>query len=829
MSLQITPAYLDLEYNAPDSSYKKVVRLATTADLAASTFSAGVITGYARAPAAISTTSTAASTTLTVGSTATVKTGAVISVASAFVPAGLTVTVASATTLTLSAATRVMTTTAASGSGTVATLTFAAQTYAPYAVGASIVVAGVTPADYNGTFTVTECTTTTVSYSSATTGAQTVAGTVTQTVAAGTANLTFINTIAALTIDSVATVLNDRVLVKDQRTVGGITDATAAKQNGIYRVTAIGSTTVAWSLARTQDADASTDLDSAIVNVSVGTANFGKTYKTRFAGTSTLNTTEMYWNRIVGVNSSSLAAVPTTAVGVHLGTDTETLMFKVGAVTDLAMNALGITTVQATGASTYTRASTLYIAGAPVASTNATITTPYSLYIAGGNTYLAGTLATGSTINGLTLSSTAVTSAAATALNVTTGTTGVLTLDSGSTGAVNLGNNANAKTVTIGNVTGATAVNINAGTGGVNIGSTLKVTGTAITAGTFNASATTPTLTTRLNYEGYLYPTYINLIGSADTAAAATHYFVETATDGYVRPKLLANVKTEIVTTAAVNSAAATTVGTVTSGIWNAGAVTSSGSITSATYTSTAALSLDSATTNALNIGTGANAKTITIGNSTGATAVAVNTGTGGITATMYTAATNTAAQVLTIDHQTSGTPAVGIGSAITFKTETAAANTEIGMIIEAVTTDVTAASEDFSFNVKLMTAGAAAATKFTVTSVGDATATGNVTAYSDERLKTNWRDFTCDFVTRLATVKSGTYDRIDCKLTQVGVSAQSLQLLMPHAIVTNSTGDLAVAYGNAAMVSAVELAKKIVEQEARIARLEALINTLID
>jgi len=63
----------------------------------------------------------------------------------------------------------------------------------------------------------------------------------------------------------------------------------------------------------------------------------------------------------------------------------------------------------------------------------------------------------------------------------------------------------------------------------------------------------------------------------ADTATAATHYFVEIGTDGYVRPKTLANVKTEIVTTAAVNSAAATTVGTITSGIWNAGAVTSSG------------------------------------------------------------------------------------------------------------------------------------------------------------------------------------------------------------------------------------------------------------
>ena len=57
---------------------------------------------------------------------------------------------------------------------------------------------------------------------------------------------------------------------------------------------------------------------------------------------------------------------------------------------------------------------------------------------------------------------------------------------------------------------------------------------------------------------------------TADTATAASHYFVETASDGVVRPKTLSNVIAEIVTTSAVNSAAATTVGTVTTGTWNA-------------------------------------------------------------------------------------------------------------------------------------------------------------------------------------------------------------------------------------------------------------------
>ena len=71
---------------------------------------------------------------------------------------------------------------------------------------------------------------------------------------------------------------------------------------------------------------------------------------------------------------------------------------------------------------------------------------------------------------------------------------------------------------------------------------------------TFTGTTTVPTLT----------------LTTADTATTASHYFVETASDGVVRPKTLANVRTEIVTNAAVNSAAATTVGTVTSGTWAA-------------------------------------------------------------------------------------------------------------------------------------------------------------------------------------------------------------------------------------------------------------------
>lgn len=66
----------------------------------------------------------------------------------------------------------------ATGSAGTATLTFAAQPTPPFPVGSAITVAGVTPAGYNGTYTVTACTTTSVSFANPTTGAQTVAGTI---------------------------------------------------------------------------------------------------------------------------------------------------------------------------------------------------------------------------------------------------------------------------------------------------------------------------------------------------------------------------------------------------------------------------------------------------------------------------------------------------------------------------------------------------------------------------------------------------------------------------------------------------------------------------
>jgi hypothetical protein len=109
----------------------------------------------------------------------------------------------------------------------------------------------------------------------------------------------------------------------------------------------------------------------------------------------------------------------------------------------------------------------------------------------------------------------------------------------------------------------------------------------------------------------------------------------------------------------------------------------------------------------------------------------------------------------------------------------------------------------------------------FSCSSAGNGTFSGNVTAYSDERLKTDWADVSIGFVEKLAKVKSGTYTRIDTGARQAGVGAQSLQPLLPE-VVLDEGPHLAVAYGNAAMVSAVELAKYVTALEQRISQLEA-------
>jgi hypothetical protein len=114
-----------------------------------------------------------------------------------------------------------------------------------------------------------------------------------------------------------------------------------------------------------------------------------------------------------------------------------------------------------------------------------------------------------------------------------------------------------------------------------------------------------------------------------------------------------------------------------------------------------------------------------------------------------------------------------------------------------------------------------ASSNAFQMDASGNLTMLGNVTAYSDERLKKDWAPVAEDFVERLAKVKHGTYTRTDIEERQAGVSAQDWQKLLAETVMTNSEGILSVAYGNAALVAAVKLAERVVALEARLAAIE--------
>jgi hypothetical protein len=106
------------------------------------------------------------------------------------------------------------------------------------------------------------------------------------------------------------------------------------------------------------------------------------------------------------------------------------------------------------------------------------------------------------------------------------------------------------------------------------------------------------------------------------------------------------------------------------------------------------------------------------------------------------------------------------------------------------------------------------------VTVSGTMTASSFI-ASSDERLKDKWADLPVDFVSLLSQIKHGTYERISSGNREVGVTAQSLQTIIPEAVIADEAGLLSVNYGAAALVSAIELAKTVEELKAEIKELK--------
>ncbi len=97
---------------------------------------------------------------------------------------------------------------------------------------------------------------------------------------------------------------------------------------------------------------------------------------------------------------------------------------------------------------------------------------------------------------------------------------------------------------------------------------------------------------------------------------------------------------------------------------------------------------------------------------------------------------------------------------------------------------------------------------------------------YQTRRLKKDWTELPANFVENLAKVKSGTYTRIDNDIRQAGSSAQDWQSLLPEVVLAGEDEDktLSLAYGNAALVSVIELAKRFVALKAEVTALKGTI-----
>ena len=90
-----------------------------------------------------------------------------------------------------------------------------------------------------------------------------------------------------------------------------------------------------------------------------------------------------------------------------------------------------------------------------------------------------------------------------------------------------------------------------------------------------------------------------------------------------------------------------------------------------------------------------------------------------GVLFNVENSSTNSVTDLLKLQVQSSGTPAVGIGTGIEFSTETAAGTIETGGTIESVTTGLTPTSEEFDMVFKTMSAGATAAERLKLNGSG--------------------------------------------------------------------------------------------------------------
>ena len=208
---------------------------------------------------------------------------------------------------------------------------------------------------------------------------------------ATTANITLSG---AQTIDAVAVVAGDRVLVKDQ---------TLGQNNGIYIASAS-----AWT--RAIDANSSAEIAGRIISVRSGSANGGEQFATTFKSTDTLGTTAMSWFQVALQNTAVTFTDLTTNGNMVFGNaDTDTITQAASYVTGtqlksakVATNTLSLAAYDVDGVA-YTNLNTLTASNTPTLALTSTGVGTINNISIGATTASTGAFTTLSATGNITL------------------------------------------------------------------------------------------------------------------------------------------------------------------------------------------------------------------------------------------------------------------------------------------------------------------------------------------------------------------------------------------------------------------------------------------
>ena len=177
------------------------------------------------------------------------------------------------------------------------------------------------------------------------------------------ATLTKLTPLATLSIDGQSPVFGQRILVKNQ---------TSALQNGVYTVTSVGSSSVAWVLTRATDYDSTSEIAAGdAFYVELGTANTNTQWVQQTQGTITLGVTSINFIQFGGSSSAGIKQ-PYSTNGSVYAASTTTLTTGTLPTTG---GGTGLTTFTAANNAIYSTSSSALTAGTlPIAAggTNAT-------------------------------------------------------------------------------------------------------------------------------------------------------------------------------------------------------------------------------------------------------------------------------------------------------------------------------------------------------------------------------------------------------------------------------------------------------------------------